>query len=197
VAARAAAPHHHARRLQSQLQQLQSLVVPMAEAAKQAGLACAYGVEVTPAQVQSNFAATFKALSELAAALPAVKGSATGGSFTADSDSARMPNIQQQQQQQRHCLTATPPHLSALLAENSQLKAETQALRMELAEARERAPGGGAAATAVSELEAVLPRYKAAAAALQGQVTVMRKELGQVVAQRDGLQAEVSFHMRV
>lgn len=88
-------------------------------------------------------------------------------------------------------------------AERQRLVAEVARLRGALAEARQQAAAaasgassqgagsGGLVEEAMRQLDAVLPQYRVAAQALQGQVAALRQQLAAGAQERDALQGEV------
>lgn len=79
-------------------------------------------------------------------------------------------------------------------AERHRLAAEVRRLRAALAEARQRAAAadGGRVQEAMKQLEAVVPQYRAAAQALQGQVTLLTERLAAAQREQATLREEAS-----
>lgn len=181
-------------------------LVPTAAAAQRAA--------AKPEQLHRGFAAVFAGLTQLAALFSGGGDDAEGNAvpllLTAPDGSTRTVHWQDQNSHANSAGTAScaggqaagAAGAAAGSVEKQQLMAELARLRGALAEARQQAAaaatalpgqtaGGGRVEEAMRQLDAVVPQYRAAAQALQGQVAALRQQLSTAARERDALQAEV------
>ena len=167
-----------------------------------------------PERLHRGFSSVFAGLAQLAALFAGDDQSACSAAsnpapllLTAPDGSSKTVRWQEQDENAAsHPSISTAARPAACDREKEQLRAEVQRLCGELAAAQARHAAVAAAAAsaasgasssssqvqaAIRQLEAVVPTYKAAAGALQGQVGVLKEKLAAACRERTALQQEV------
>lgn len=172
-----------------------------------------------PEQLHRGFATVFAGLTQLASLFSGGSSEADGTAspllLTAPDGTTRTVHWQDQNSPANSAGGASANSQAGAAAaaagnaDRQRLVAEVVRLRGALAEARQQAAaaasgassqgagGGGRVEEAMRQLDAVVPQYRAAAQALQGQVAALRQQLAAAAHEREALRAEVRLRQGV